>query len=246
MIDHRVGLLCLQIVAHVGLISMLFWSTWPYWLLTVMGYFVFSCIGVSIGYHRLFTHRSFESPVWFEKLCVCLGNMSAIGSSMSWVAAHRAHHHYADKSNQDPHSPHHHAWYKVIWFSMFETVHVRYVKDLLRAPMHVWWHKNYFWVHGAVAILGMIISPAIYVSLILAPQALTWSMGSALNYVNHVWGDQPHTTTDRSTNHWFFGWFFWGEGWHNNHHADPKSYQFGQKPVQIDVGAKIIDWVKTG
>lgn len=246
MIDHRVGLLCLQIVAHVGLISMLFWSTWPYWLLTVMGYFILSCIGASVGYHRLFSHRSFQAPIWFEKLCVHTGNLAGIGSSLSWVAAHRTHHHHTDKSDQDPHSPHHHAWYKVLWLGMFETVQIRYVKDLLHAPMHVWWHKNYFWVHLAVAAMGMIISPAIYVSVILAPQALTWSMGGALNYVNHVWGDQPHATTDRSTNHWLFGWLYWGEGWHNNHHADPKRYQFGQQWWEVDVGARIINWVKTG
>lgn len=243
---HAWALLGLQVIAHVALISMWFWAAWYHVILMMVGYFVFSCIGASVGYHRLFGHRSFHAPKWFEHLCVHSGNLAGIGSSLSWVATHRAHHHHTDKSDQDPHSPHHHAWYKVLWFSMFEPVHVRYMKDLLRAPVHVWWHQNYFWVHLAVAILGILISPTLYVSLILAPQALTWSMGSALNYVNHVWGDQPHTTTDRSTNHWFFGWLYWGEGWHNNHHADPKRYQFGQQSGQIDVGAKIIDWVKTG
>ena len=242
---HSVALLILQLIAHVALVSMLFWATWPYWLLTIMGYFLMSCIGVSIGYHRLFSHRSFESPPWFEKLCVHAGNLAGIGSSMSWVAAHRAHHHHTDQSDQDPHSPHHHAWYKVIWFSMFAPVHVRYVKDLMRSPLHVWWHKNYFLVHVAVGLILCAISPWVMISLYLAPQALTWSMGGILNVVQHTWGSRPNHVRDRSTNHWVFGVLYWGEGWHNNHHADPKNYQFGQKWWQVDVGAWIIRLIKT-
>lgn len=242
--NHAWALLVLQVVAHVALISMLFWAPWYCWLITFVGYFVFSCVGASVAYHRLFGHRSFQAPVWFENMCVHVGNMSGLGSSISWVAIHRAHHRHTDQNNQDPHSPHHHAWYRVIWFSMFEPAHVKYVKDLVRNPVHLWWHNNYFWVHITVGVVGMIVAPAVYTSLILAPQALSWSMGGALNYVNHVWGDQPHTTTDRSTNHWFFGILYWGEGWHNNHHADPKRYQFGQQWWQWDMGAKIIDWVK--
>ena len=242
----QVKLFILQIVAHVALISMLFWATWPYWLLTCVGYFFMSCLGASIGYHRLLSHRSFEPPSWFEKLCVHVGNLAGIGSSMSWVAIHRAHHHHTDQSEKDPHSPHHHAWYKVLWLGMFETVHVRYVKDLLRVPLHVWWHKNYFLVHVIVGIMLCVISPELAISMWWAPQALTWSMGGALNWINHSWGYKSNITSDRSTNHWFFGILYWGEGWHNNHHADPKSYQFGQSWWEWDMGAWIINLVKKG
>jgi stearoyl-CoA desaturase (delta-9 desaturase) len=244
MIDHRVGLLCLQIVAHVGLISMLFWATWPYWLLTVIGYFFMSCIGASVGYHRLFSHRSFEPPKWFENVCVHAGNLAGMGSSLSWVATHRAHHHHTDKSDQDPHSPHHHKWYEVLWLGMFEPVHVRYVKDLLRDARHLWWHKNYFWVHITVAATGMVISPALYASLILAPQALSWTVGGALNYANHMWGYRNHSTTDNSTNNWIFAVVYWGEGWHNNHHANPKKWNFGERWWEIDVSGCIIRLVQ--
>lgn len=237
-------LLYLQIAAHVALISMLFWATSAYWLLMVVGYFFTSCVGISVGYHRLFTHRSFVSPKWFEKLCVHLGNLGGIGSSMSWVATHRAHHHYSDQSDKDPHSPHHHAWYRVIWLSMFEPVHIRYVKDLLRSPMHVWWHKHYFSVHLAVLCGLMLINPWVAISLYLAPLALNWSMGGVLNWLNHQHGYKSHQTEDHSTNNWVFGLLYWGEGWHNNHHANPKSYQFGETWWEVDVGAWIINLIK--
>lgn len=245
MIDHRVGLLCLQIAAHVGLISMLFWSTWPYWLCTVLGYFVFSCVGTSIGYHRLFGHRSFDSPKWFENLCLHSGNLALVGSSISWVASHRAHHRFSDQDAQDTHSPHHHAWFKVIWLAMFQPVHVKYVKDLLRSKPHVLWHKWYIEIHICLWIVGLLLMPQITCALLIAPQALTWSMGATLNWVNHMWGYRAYDTSDHSKNNWFYGIFYWGEGWHNNHHANPKSYKIGQQWWEVDVGARIIDLVKT-
>lgn len=237
---HSVGLLILQLIAHVGLISMAFWAAWYHVLITIVIYFLMSGMGASIGYHRLFSHKSFTPPTWFRHVCMTCGHMAGIGSAISWVAIHRSHHAHTDRSNQDPHSPHHHAWYKVLWFSMFEPVQVKLVKDLLRDTTCVWWHTYYWHVHVTTSLLLMLISPTIWVCAYLAPQALTWSMGGLLNYVNHVWGYRNHATQDESRNNWFFALVYWGEGWHNNHHADPKKYQFGEKPWELDVGAWII------
>ena len=208
-----------------------------------MIYFCMSCLGASIGYHRLFSHKSFDSPAWFKHLCMMCGHMAGIGSAISWVAIHRSHHAHTDQSTQDPHSPHHHAWYKVLWLSMFEQVNIRYVKDLLRSPAHVWWHKYYWHVHVIIFVMMMLISPTWLVCAYLAPQALTWSMGGALNIVNHMWGYKNHTTKDHSTNNWIFGVLYWGEGWHNNHHAHANRYQFGERWWEFDMGAMIIKLV---
>lgn len=241
---HAWCLFLMQLVAHMVLISMVLWVTWYHVLLTFVGYFAFSCVGTSIGYHRLFGHRSFDSPRWFELTCVHLGNLALVGSSISWCASHRAHHRYSDQNELDTHSPHHHAWYKILWLSMFQPVHVKYVKDLLRQPIHVMWHKWYFEIHVCVWILGLLIAPDIWCALVIAPQALTWCMGASLNWVNHKWGYRNHNTKDHSTNNWFYGLCYWGEGWHNNHHANPKHYRMGHAWWEIDVGARIIDWVK--
>ena len=240
---HSAALFLMQVVAHGVLLSMLFWASWSYWLLTGLGYFLFSCIGTSIGYHRLFGHRSFESPPWFELLCLCLGNLALVGSSISWTATHRAHHRYSDQTSLDPHSPHHHKWYDVIFLAMFQPVNVIYAKDLLRRPSHAWWHKWYFQVHLVLWIVGLLLFPTWFCALIIAPQALTWTMGATLNWFNHKWGYRSHNTADHSTNNWFYAIFYWGEGWHNNHHANPKKFSFGERWWEIDVAGAVIKMV---
>lgn len=229
-----------QFVAHAVLLSMFFWASWYSWLFTLLGYFCFACLGTGIGYHRLFAHRSFYPSAWFERMCLALGNMALVGSSISWTASHRAHHHHSDQSPADTHSPHHHPWYRVILLAMFQPVSMRYVKDLARTHAHVWWHKNYFLVHGAVWGLGLLLAPQFTAAVVIAPQALTWIMGASLNWANHKWGYRNHNTCDHSTNNWFYALVFWGEGWHNNHHHDPKKSYFGERWWELDVGGWII------
>jgi stearoyl-CoA desaturase (delta-9 desaturase) len=219
---------------------MLFWATWYHWLVTGIVYFLMSAIGASICYHRLLSHKSFEPHSWFRRLSITLGHMAGIGSAISWVATHRAHHSYTDHSKLDPHSPHHHSWYKVLWFSMFERVDVRLVRDLLRDSSCVWWHKYYFIIHITVLAALWLLSPAWAMCAYLAPMAITWSMGGALNFVNHFWGYRNYETRDESRNNWFFALVYWGEGWHNNHHANPKKFCFGERSWEFDVSAWII------
>jgi len=240
MHKHAWALVILQVSAHAALLSAWYWASWYHLFLIFVGYFAFGCLGASIGYHRLFSHRSFSSAPWFETLCLHMGNMAGLGSSICWTAIHRAHHRYTDQNPQDPHSPHHHKWYKVLWLGMFEQVQLRYVKDLMRDRHHLWWHKNYFLIHLLLGILGLLISPAIYASLILIPQAMSWSIGGALNYANHCWGYRNHNTADSSTNNWLFAMAYWGEGWHNNHHANPKKWYFGERWWEIDVSGVLI------
>ena len=241
---HSVGLLVLQLIAHTALFSMWFWATGYHVLIMVIIYFCMSCLGASIAYHRLCSHKSFDPPTWFRHVSMACGHLAGIGSAISWVAIHKAHHAHTDQNPRDPHSPHHHAWYKVIWLSMFEPVQVKLVKDLLRDPACVWWHTYYWHVHVITFVVLGMISPTLLVCAYLAPQALTWSMGGLLNYVNHVWGYRNHETRDESRNNWFFAITYWGEGWHNNHHADPKKYQFGERWWELDMGAWIIKQIQ--
>ena len=187
---------------------MLFWATSLHWLATLLAYFLMGCVGTSIGYHRLFGHKSFVPPRWLWWMCLCFGNLAGAGSSISWVAVHRAHHHHSNKNSADPHSPWHHKWYHVLWFNMFEKVNMRYVKDIAREPAHVWWHRLYFVVHFMLLVILLLISWKLAICAYLAPMALVWSMGSALNFVNHKWGYRNHNTADHSTNNWFYAIFY--------------------------------------
>jgi fatty-acid desaturase len=98
-------------------------------------------------------------------------------------------------------------------------------------------------VHLACFLSLLAVSWKLLICAYLAPMAITWSMGGALNWVNHKWGYRNHHTDDHSTNHWLFGLLYWGEGWHNNHHANPKKWNFGERWWEIDSGAWVIKLV---
>lgn len=237
-------LVSFQCLAHVGLLSMLIWANWWHWGITLVMYFLFSCMGASITYHRLLAHKSWNCNAGLRQVLICIAHMALVGSAIAWVAAHRQHHVHADQSKQDLHSPRHHPWWQVLFLAMLATPQVKYAKDLLQDPTCIWWHKHYFLVHGLVNIVFVLISLEFWVCGWLAPQALTWILGSALNTFNHVIGYRSHDCADHSCNNRFFGYLFWGEGWHNNHHANPRKYQFGEQWWEWDPAAKIISWIK--
>jgi stearoyl-CoA desaturase (delta-9 desaturase) len=241
---HVFGLIVLQTVAHLGFFSMLFWAAWWHWLIVVLVYFLMGSVGASVVLHRLLSHRSFVPQRWFVPVGVACANLAGIGSSIAWTAVHRAHHHHTDQNSSDPHSPHHHSWQHVVWLGMTAPVQIRYVKDLLREPLHVWWHKWYFVVHVFCAGVLLLVSWKLLMCAYLAPMAITWSMGGALNWVNHKWGYRNHIIYDHSTNNWIFALLYWGEGWHNNHHASPKKWNFGEQWWEIDISGMIIKLLK--
>ena len=242
---HSLSLLALQCVSHAGLVSMFFWANWGYWLATLVMYFVFASVGASVTYHRLLAHKSFSCSPFVRKLLISVGHLALVGSAVAWVAGHRQHHAHSDKSAEDLHSPRHHPWWKVLWLGMFEQPQIRFAKDLLRDTTLIWWHKHYFLIHVVCSLILLAISPEIWACAWLAPQALTWSMGSALNTFNHVWGYRSHNSDDESRNNRFFGYLFWGEGWHNNHHHNPKKWNFGERWWEIDPGAWVVKAVRT-
>ena len=126
---------------------------------------------------------------------------------------------------------------------MFETPKMKYVKDLARDPWHAAAHRHYFLIHSVLLLTGMLLSPSIACALYLTPMALAWTMGGALNYVNHKWGYRSYATSDASTNNLLFGYLYWGEGWHNNHHYAPSKSCFGERWWEWDPCYWVIKFV---
>jgi stearoyl-CoA desaturase (delta-9 desaturase) len=188
----------------------------------------------------LLSHRSWESPKWFEYVGSLLGTLGGTGSTIAWVAAHRKHHRYSDVPG-DPHSPHTQSWWKVQWFSMFESVQLSYVKDLLRSPWHNGLHRGYFSWHALYALtLGFTLGWWYLIPMWLAPAAVLWNAGSLINTVCHMHGKQPFETNDQSRNVWWLGMLVWGEGYHNNHHKFPRNARFGLESLQFDASYQVI------
>jgi stearoyl-CoA desaturase (delta-9 desaturase) len=223
-------------------------------LLGVM--YVTTGLGVTIGYHRLFTHRSFEAARPVEFLLAVLGSMAVQGTLIRWVAVHRRHHQHSDRT-EDPHSPHHHGggvrgviagfWHAHLgWIFKNDPPNLeRYVRDLNADRML----RTTSRLFGVWVLLGLLFPAALGGLLsgtwtgaltgllwgglvrIFLGHHITWS----INSVCHLWGSRPFDRDDRSRNNFVFGILGLGEGWHNNHHAFPTSARHGLRWWQLDL-----------
>lgn len=223
-----------QVIAHIGLLLLLLLGTWMQILISVCIYYVLANVGASMTYHRLLSHRSYKSPRWFEVTGSIIGSLCLIGSPISWVAIHKQHHKHSDQE-LDPHSPVHHSFIRVMCLEMFSEVNLRYVASMLRDPFQLFLHKYYFLIHSIIFILLLIINPWSVVYLYLAPIALVWTIGNSINYFNHTSGYRNHETKDNSRNNPILAIIFGGEGWHNNHHANPGKSYYGEKWWEFDL-----------
>lgn len=256
----RAVTLAVVTVPFLGLIAALA-LLWPLggvgWVpLTLFGVgYLLTGLGVTVGFHRLFTHKSFTTsrPVTF--ILGMLGSMAAEGPILSWVATHRCHHQHSDHEH-DPHSPHHHGeglkgllqgfWHAHTgWMITTEMSNIRrYAPDLAADPMLRFLHRTFvIWLFA-----GLLIPAAIAFAIIGTWQGallgfiwgglvrmffvhhITWS----INSVCHIWGRAPFTSNDESRNNVLCGVLGLGEGWHNNHHAFPASARHGLEWWQID------------
>lgn len=236
---HSYILLAMQIIAHLSIIPMFLYAGIQEYLISFIVYFFTGCIGVSITLHRYLSHKSFKTKDIFIKFGTLCASLGMIGSPLAWVAVHREHHHYSD-TEKDPHSPSFKKFYKVQWLSMFETVNIRYIKDLFKDDFQVWVHNYYYLINIVYVSILFLIDPFAVVYAWLFPGFILWNMGSLVNTLNHLYGSRPYKTKEKSTNHWLTGIFVFGEGWHNNHHNNPKNPRFGEKWYEIDLGYYII------
>jgi stearoyl-CoA desaturase (delta-9 desaturase) len=211
-------------------------------------------LGVTMGFHRLFTHRSFQTsrPVeWALMICGCVSGQSC---PFFWVATHRLHHRHSDRSG-DPHSPNEGAagrgWLRRFWHAhqgwtiRLSSYDPTLIRDLERRPDLVWIDRRwYVWYVLGLALPGAVgyaVGGTAYDALIgflwggLLRQAFTEQMTYAINSVCHVWGSRPYATGEHSRNNALMGVLALGEGWHNNHHAHPYSARHGFHWWQSDM-----------
>jgi fatty-acid desaturase len=229
------------IFLHTGAIAALFMFSWPVVAATVFLYWMTIGLGISMGYHRLHTHRSYRVPRILEYFFAVCGTLTLEGGPIFWVATHRLHHQKSDQPG-DPHSPRDGAWWSHVgWILFGETNHnntrmmSRYAPDLAKDPFYVWLN-NYHWV--PLAVLGVLLYAIGGLPLFLWGGCLrvvvglhsTWLVNSA----THMWGRRRFETRDDSRNSWWVALLTFGEGWHNNHHAHPTSARHGLAWYELD------------
>ncbi len=249
-------------ILAIVLMGWLGWMSWTYLGLLVGGWLV-SGLGITIGFHRLLSHRSFETYRWIRAGWAALGAVAAQGPPLTWSATHRKHHKLSDQPG-DPHSPHQHG--DGLWNAIKGLFHAhlgwifthgcaatmvkRYVPDLCKDWLLVVIERSYaVWILIGLLIpagvgwlvtggwqgflLGLLWGGLVRIFLV---HHVTWS----INSVCHTFGRRTYACGDRSSNNFIFGLLGHGEGWHNNHHAFPTSARHGLHWWQVDVSWLVI------
>ena len=239
--------------------------TWNRWvdavdLALLAGFYVITAMGVTVGFHRLLTHRSFRTYPRIERAFAVLGSLSVQGSVLDWVADHRKHHAHTDVEG-DPHSPHvgHGSGLAGLWHAhagwLTETQGQadwkRYARELYEDPKMRRVGKRFpqlvllslllptfagFALHGWTlegAIRGYVWGGLVRIFLV---HHVTWSVNS----VCHFFGSRRFAIDDQSTNVAWLAIPSLGESWHHNHHAFPRSARHGLRWYELDLSALII------
>ena len=229
------------VLLHIASIIALFRFSWKNLIIAVVFYYLTTGLGISMGYHRLHTHRSYKVPRWLEYFFALCGTLTLEGGPIFWVAVHRLHHQLSDQPG-DPHSPRDGAfWSHVGWILWGETNHnntrvmSKYAPDLAKHKFYVWL-TNYHWVPNVA--LGIVVLVFGGIDLFLWAMCFrivfglhaTWAVNSA----THMFGSRRFHIRDDSRNTWWIALISFGEGWHNNHHAHPTSARHGLAWYELD------------
>jgi fatty-acid desaturase len=224
---------------HVGALTAPFCFSWSA-VAACVGMIVATAMAITLGYHRLFTHGSFETYPVIRYAIAFVGTLAGQGGILQWVADHRRHHRFADEPGLDPHTPVDGFWWAHVAWNFFngpeqDSYYKFFVPDLYRDPVlrflhrtHVAWH---FVTAGVLYAIGgwPFVVWGMFVRMVYVLH-ITWFVNSA----SHRWGYRTFKTRDDSTNLWWVGLTAFGEGWHNNHHAFPVSARHGLKWWEFD------------
>jgi stearoyl-CoA desaturase (delta-9 desaturase) len=236
-------------------------SLHPVDVVTALVFYVVSGLGVTVGFHRLLTHRSFVARRWLRIALAIAGSFAVQGSATSWVALHRRHHVYSDRIG-DPHSPNLLGTTRMEMFRGFIHAHAGWLYTAEEADAQRWApdlvaDSDIHWV-SAYAPLWTVLSfalPALIGFLVTGTGAgtfecflwggvvrifllhhITWSTNS----ICHMFGKHPFSSNDLSMNFAPFALLSFGESWHNGHHAFPSSARHGLDRGQLDISARVI------
>ncbi|MBI2495997.1 MAG: fatty acid desaturase [Candidatus Omnitrophica bacterium] len=229
-------------IIHAGVLLAPFQFTWSgFWVFFALQ-FITGLLGITLCYHRLLAHRSFQVPKWLEYLLTVCGSLALQGGPIKWVSTHRVHHAFSDRP-QDPHSPKRGFWWAhMFWLFAYDEVldhptkYPRYAPDLSRDRIHVLIEKtstlHTFLLGGLLYALGGLpwLVWGTFVRTAFVYHA-TWLVNSAA----HLWGYQSFNTNEGSTNNWWVALLSYGEGWHNNHHAYLHSAAHGLRWWELDI-----------
>jgi stearoyl-CoA desaturase (delta-9 desaturase) len=196
-------------------------------------------LGISLGFHRLATHRSFKVPKWLEYFFILCGTLAGQGAVKGWVGYHRMHHLYADRQG-DPHDSSQGFWWSHIGWLMHTIPSSgelrRFTQDINGDPFYEFCHKHYIALQVVLGVLLYALGGmpwvvwGIFVRLFVGFHSTCF-----VNSACHMVGYRSHEVEDTSTNCWWVALLTFGEGWHNNHHANQSSVRYGWRWWELDM-----------
>lgn len=225
-------------------ITTLYWlfsTNMPWWSILIIFYciVIYYRLGAEVGYHRYFAHRSFRITKFKERLLLWVGTLLGVGSCLSWVAMHRAHHEHSD-TEKDPHSPLNEGVIRA-FFTMRNKkrdsswkLELSKIKDLIRDPLQVFIHKNYFkivlsWMSFLLLFSYIVGSILPLIILFCLPCSTLWIISGITNSLGHYIGYRNYDTNDNSKNQIVVRWLMLASGLHNNHHYKPTAMSLNLK-----------------
>jgi stearoyl-CoA desaturase (delta-9 desaturase) len=206
--------------------------------------------GITAGYHRYFSHRSYATSRGFQLVLACLAQSSAQKSVLWWAAKHRHHHLFSD-TEHDVHSPRHAGFLFAhlgwIFVRKHEQVDLVKVGDFTKYPELMWLHKYELMPAAVLAVVAFLIAgwAGLVVGFFWSTVAV-YHATFCINSLAHVHGSKRYVTGDDSRNNWLLAFFTMGEGWHNNHHAYQASVRQGFRWWEIDptfYTIKVLSWI---
>jgi stearoyl-CoA desaturase (delta-9 desaturase) len=248
-----------------GAAIVLLWDSAVGWSdLAILAFmYLVTALGITVGYHRLLTHRAFDAPPAVKYALAGIGQMAVQGPVIDWVADHRKHHAHTDDEG-DPHSPHagqgagvrgalrglYHAHVGWLFSEQGRARPDKYARDLYEDAGMRRIHRNFQWIVLATFLIPFGLGFALTQSLHGALTALLWGglvrvsmlhhVTWSINSVCHFFGSRRFATDDHSTNVFWLALPSFGESWHHNHHAFPRSAFHGLRPWEIDPSALVV------
>lgn len=217
------------------------------WIQFLVGWTLIYGFGLVVGFHKLLSHKSFQTNKWISYILAYLGCLGISGSPIWWAAIHRGHHHAHTETDKDLQTPKKGFFNSYIGWQFGEEtskISLKYAADLARIPFYVFLHKQYFFVVWTTIIVVMISSVSTAMSLLIFPMLASHHGENITNSLGHsrFAGYRNFKTNDDTINNPLLALFTWGQLLHNNHHAKPNNDSFAIRWFEFDPTYPIV-WI---